>query len=78
MPRFHLLSKVVSQEATNDLSGSLLHIAGGVRIGVESEAGFCVAKDTCQCFGIYTGGKGVRCEGVPDIMKSDVGQSRFF
>ena len=48
--------KVIGQETAHDLSGPLLHIAGGVRVGVQREAGLCVTKDTGQCLGIYTGG----------------------
>ena len=78
MPRFHLLSKVVGQEAANNIGGAFLHISGGVRIGVEGEAGLCMAQDASQRFGIDAGGKGVSGEGVPDIMKANVRETCFF
>ena len=78
MPRIHLLSKVVGQETAHDLSGPLLHISGGVRVGVQREAGLRVAQNASQCLGIHTGGQGMRGEGVPQIVEADVRQSSFF
>ena len=61
----------------HDLSGTLMHISGGVCIGIQCEAGLRVAKDASQCFSIHTGGQGMRGEGVPQIVEADVRQSRL-
>ena len=42
-----------------------MHISGGVRVGVQREAGLRVTQDAGQCLGIHTGGQGMGGEGVP-------------
>jgi hypothetical protein len=57
LPWFHLLSEVVNQKATDNVSGTLLHIASGVGIGIQSEGRFGVAQDSRQGFGVHAAGQ---------------------
>ena len=55
-----------------------LHIAGNMGVGVQREAGFCVAQNTGEGLGVHPSGQGVCGEGVPEIVEADIGQSGFF
>ena len=52
-------------------------MACGVGVGVHGEAGFCMAQDTGQRFGIHATGQRVGGEGVAQIVKPKVRQVVF-
>ena len=77
MPRLQLLSKIVGQETAHDIGGALLHISGGMGIGVQREGRFRVAQDARQGFGVHAGGQCMSRKCVSQIVETDVGQARF-
>ena len=54
-----------------------MHICGRVGVGVYREAGLGMAQDTGQGLGIHSVGQRVGGKGVPEIMKTKVGQIVF-
>ena len=57
--------------------GFPVHICGRVGVGVHCETGFGVAQDSGQCFGVHSIRQRVGGKGVPEIMKTKVGQIVF-
>ena len=52
-----------------------LHIAGDVGVGVQCEAGLCVAQKAGEGFGVHSSGQGMSCEGMAEIVEADIRQS---
>ena len=52
-----------------------LHITGDMGVGVQREAGFCVAQNAGESFGVHPSGQGVCGKGMPEVVEADVGQT---
>ena len=51
-----------------------LHITGDMGVGVQCEAGFCVAQNAGEGFGVHPSGQGVCGKGMAEVVEADVGQ----
>ena len=69
---FIALSNCLCDETTYLVRCRLLHIAGGVGVGVQGEACRIVSQDTGDCLYIYAVLDGQGGEGMPEIMKADI------
>ena len=63
-------------EAAHLLCSTLLHLPRGVGVGAESESGIIVAEHTADGFDVHAILQCQRCEGMSEIMKADMLQSR--
>ena len=71
-------SDQVLHDVADDHGGLPLHIAGDVGVGVQGKGRVGVAQDARQRLCVHAAGQGVCCEGMPQGMEGDVGQTRFF
>ena len=62
----------------DDHGGVLLHIGCDVGVGVECEARVGVTEDARKRFRVDAARQCVRCKGVAQVMKADVGETRIF
>ena len=63
-------------EAAHRLCGFVLLLPCGVGVGAESESGVIVAEHTADGFDVHAILQCQRCEGMSEIMKADMLQSR--
>ena len=62
-------------EAAHFLRSLLLHLPSGVGVGAEGEARIIVAEHTADGFDVHAILQCQRCEGMSEVVKSDVRQS---
>ena len=62
-------------EAAHFLCGLLLHLPCGVGVGAERKAGVVVTQHTADGFDVHAILQCQRCEGMSEVVKSDVRQS---
>ena len=65
-------------ETAHNFAGPFLHIARHMGISIQGKRRLRMAQDSRQGLGIHSAGQGVGGEGVPEIMKADIGQPRPF
>ena len=63
-------------ETAHFLRSLLLHLPSGVGVGAECESGIIVAEHTADGFDVHAILQCQRCEGMSEIMKADMLQSR--
>ena len=63
-------------ETAHFLRSLLLHLPSGVGVGAECESGVIVAEHTADGFDVHAILQCQRCEGMAEIMKADMLQSR--
>ena len=63
-------------ETAHFLRSLLLHLPSGVGVGAECESGVIVAEHTADGFDVHAILQCQRCEGMSEIMKADMLQSR--
>ena len=66
------LPHLLADDPTDGVCGILLHLGRGVSVGVQREPRRVVAQGTGQRFHIHAAFQRQRCEGVAQIVKTDV------
>lgn len=71
---FFTLLHDLAHEVSHGFSCLFLHLSGGVGIGSEGESGIVVAQHGGHRFDIHTVLESQGCEGMAEVMESDVWQ----
>ena len=78
LPWLQLLPEDICDIVGDDVRRIFLHIACDVRVVVQREACLAVSNNLRQGLGCDTRIRGVRCEGVAQVVQANIGQITLF